>query len=100
MHSRESPRSCAAKISRTTRRGRFCCSKPTPGYLHAALVLGPNGEKLSKQNGAQPLDASQPLLALNAAAQVLGLSVQRATIPQALASWQAQWRDSYNLPGD
>jgi glutamyl-Q tRNA(Asp) synthetase len=73
---------------------------PTPGYLHTALVLGPNGEKLSKQNGAKPLDTSQPLLALNAAAQVLGLPEQRATIPQALASWQAQWRDSYNLPGD
>ncbi len=73
---------------------------PTPGYLHTALVLGPNGEKLSKQNGAQPLDTSRPLLALNAAAQVLGLPEQGATIPQALASWQAQWRDSYNLPGD
>ncbi len=32
---------------------------PTPGYLHTALVLGPNGEKLSKQNGAQPLDTSR-----------------------------------------
>jgi glutamyl-Q tRNA(Asp) synthetase len=73
---------------------------PTPGYLHTALVLGPNGEKLSKQNGAQPLDTSQPLLALNAAAQVLGLPEQRATIPQALASWRAQWRASYNLPGE
>ena len=29
---------------------------PTPQYLHTALVLGPNGEKLSKQNGAQALD--------------------------------------------
>ena len=71
-----------------------------PGYLHTALVLGPNGEKLSKQNGAQALDTSRPLLALNAAAQVLGLPELGATIPQALASWQAQWRDSYNLPGD
>jgi len=73
---------------------------PTPGYLHTALVLGPNGEKLSKQNGAQPLDASQPLLALNAAARVLGLPEQRAPLPQALTAWQAHWRDSYNLPGD
>ncbi|NPC56736.1 tRNA glutamyl-Q(34) synthetase GluQRS [Caenimonas sp. S4] len=73
---------------------------PTPGYLHTALVLGPNGEKLSKQNGARPLDTSRPLLALNAAAQVLGLPEQRLSTAQALASWQAQWRDSYNLPGD
>jgi glutamyl-Q tRNA(Asp) synthetase len=73
---------------------------PTPGYLHTALVLGPNGEKLSKQNGAQPLDTSLPLPALNAAARMLGLPEQRATIPQALASWVARWRGSYNLPGD
>jgi len=73
---------------------------PTPGYLHTALVLGPNGEKLSKQNGAKSLDTSQPLLALNAAARVLGLPEQRAPLPQALTAWQAQWRDSYNLPGD
>jgi len=73
---------------------------PTPGYLHTALVLGPNGEKLSKQNGAKPLNTSQPLLALNAAARVLGLPEQRAPLSQALTAWQAQWRDSYNLPGD
>jgi glutamyl-Q tRNA(Asp) synthetase len=73
---------------------------PTPGYLHTPLVLGPNGEKLSKQNGATPLDTSRPLLALNAAADVLGLAAQQTSLPQALASWQAQWRDSYNLPGD
>jgi glutamyl-Q tRNA(Asp) synthetase len=73
---------------------------PTPGYLHTPLVLGPNGEKLSKQNGAQPLDTSEPLSVLNAAARVLGLPEQPAPVVQALASWQAQWRDSYNLPRD
>ncbi len=31
---------------------------PTPQYLHTALVLGANGEKLSKQNGAQAIDYS------------------------------------------
>ena len=73
---------------------------PTPGYLHTPLVLGPNGEKLSKQNGAQALDTSQPLRVLNAAARVLGLPEQASPPAQALASWQAQWRDSYNLPRD
>jgi glutamyl-Q tRNA(Asp) synthetase len=73
---------------------------PTPGYLHTPLVLGSNGEKLSKQNGAQALDTDDPLRALNGAAHVLGLSVQTASVAQALASWQAQWRASYNLPGD
>jgi len=73
---------------------------PTPGYLHTPLVLGCNGEKLSKQNGAQPLDTRQPLGALNAAARALGLAQQPGPLPQALASWRKQWRDSYNLPGD
>ena len=52
---------------------------PTPGYLHTPLVLGANGEKLSKQNGAQPLDTAQPLRVLNSAAQVLGLARARRT---------------------
>ena len=73
----------------------------TPGYLHTPLVLGANGEKLSKQNGAQPLDMSAPLLTLNAAARTLALAPQPAgTVAQALAAWQAQWRAAYNLPGD
>ena len=46
---------------------------PTPSYMHTPLVLGDNGEKLSKQNGAKALDLSQPTLALQTAAQVLGL---------------------------
>ena len=66
---------------------------PTPLYIHTALVLGPNGEKLSKQNGAQPLDLSDPLQALNQAAQVLGLpALPPDTLPaQALAKWAEQW---------
>jgi len=73
---------------------------PTPGYLHTALVLGPNGEKLSKQNGALALDTGDPLRVLNEAARTLGLAAQTGTAPQALAAWQAQWRASYNRPGD
>jgi len=71
-----------------------------PGYLHTPLVLGPNGEKLSKQNGAQALELGDPSRALNAAAGTLGLTQQGATVAQALVAWQAQWRDSYNLAGD
>jgi glutamyl-Q tRNA(Asp) synthetase len=66
---------------------------PTPHYLHTPLVLGANGEKLSKQNGAKALDLGQPLLALNSAAQTLGLSAFGSHMPlaQALATWVSQW---------
>jgi glutamyl-queuosine tRNA(Asp) synthetase/tRNA (guanine-N(7)-)-methyltransferase len=71
----------------------------TPRYLHTPLVLAANGEKLSKQNGAEPLDTSDPLPALNAAAQVLGLARQQAPITDALSAWQAQWRDLHGNLG-
>ena len=64
---------------------------PTPAYLHTPLVLGANGEKLSKQNGALPLDLSDPLQALNAAAQALGLSPRTGSVPQALTAWTTAW---------
>jgi glutamyl-Q tRNA(Asp) synthetase len=63
---------------------------PTPQYLHTPLVLGANGEKLSKQNGALALDLSDPLASLLQAAQVLGLSAQPALhnfLTQSQASW-------------
>lgn len=66
---------------------------PHPSYLHTPLVLGANGEKLSKQNGAAPLDLSHPLTALNAAAQALDLSAQPLETPlgDALGVWVAGW---------
>ncbi len=65
---------------------------PTPRYLHTPLVLGENGEKLSKQNGAQALDLSDPLGALNEAAAVLGLGVQAGSVGEALAVWVTAWQ--------
>jgi len=64
---------------------------PGPKYLHTPLVIGRNGEKLSKQNGAQPIDTSAPLAALNAAAKVLGLPEHGGTIGEALTAWTAAW---------
>ena len=57
----------------------------TPAYLHTPLVLGADGEKLSKQNGAQPLDTSQPVAVLQQAGQVLGL------IGNPIAATPADW---------
>jgi glutamyl-Q tRNA(Asp) synthetase len=68
---------------------------PTPRYLHTPLVLGANGEKLSKQNGAQALDLANPLAALNAAAQALGLppctTAPATGVDDALQQWLALW---------
>ncbi|MFZ4624653.1 MAG: tRNA glutamyl-Q(34) synthetase GluQRS [Rhodoferax sp.] len=64
---------------------------PTPHYLHTPLVLGDNGEKLSKQNGAQALDTHNPLAELNRAAALLGLPAQQDAAT-GLAHWVAQWR--------
>ncbi|MES2952238.1 MAG: tRNA glutamyl-Q(34) synthetase GluQRS [Pseudomonadota bacterium] len=72
---------------------------PTPQYLHTPLVLGANGEKLSKQNGAQALDTSSPeaaLAALQQAARVLGLPpTDQGDIQQALAQWIPAWAARY-----
>ncbi|MCY1372967.1 Glutamyl-Q tRNA(Asp) synthetase [compost metagenome] len=64
---------------------------PTPGYLHTPLVRGANGEKLSKQNGAQALDLADPVAALNLAAAHLGLPGSGGSVGQALASWVRAW---------
>ena len=72
---------------------------PTPRYLHTPLVMGENGEKLSKQNGAQALDTSSPEtshLALTQAAQALGLStLDTQPSREALLHWTAQWHHLY-----
>ena len=65
---------------------------PTLVYMHTPLVLGANGEKLSKQNGAQALDISNPLAALNHAAHTLGLHPHTGGISDALAHWVTQWQ--------
>lgn len=64
---------------------------PTPRYLHTPLVLGANGEKLSKQNGAQALLLGDPLAALNTAAVCLNLPAASGTLTEALARWVQRW---------
>jgi len=74
---------------------------PTPRFLHTPLVMGPHGEKLSKQNGAKAIvtaSSAAALAALMEAAQVLGLpATQQTDLSSALAQWVAAWRCSYAL---
>lgn len=65
---------------------------PTPRYLHTPLVLDAQGEKLSKQTGAQALDTRDPLTAVRAAASVLGLEAQGVDLGSLLAALVAAWR--------
>jgi glutamyl-Q tRNA(Asp) synthetase len=69
---------------------------PQPQYLHSPLVLGPNGEKLSKQNGAQALNLQVPVTALVDAGQHLGISCAASCpsdwLQQALPQWAARFK--------
>jgi len=64
----------------------------TPHYLHVPVITNADGEKLSKQNGAQAIDIKQPLLALSKAAWFLGLDIGQvdsvsAFWPLATTAW-------------
>ncbi|NVO08108.1 MAG: tRNA glutamyl-Q(34) synthetase GluQRS, partial [Rhodoferax sp.] len=70
---------------------------PTLQYLHTPLVLAADGQKLSKQNGAQALNTATPeaaVTALNEAALALGLQRcgTRDNRGIALVAWVEQWR--------
>ena len=67
----------------------------TPHYLHTPLVLGPDGQKLSKQNGAQPLGTDRPLQALQDAGATLGIRLEchdvGTWLARAVGHWRARW---------
>jgi glutamyl-Q tRNA(Asp) synthetase len=69
-------------------------SMPTPSYLHVPVVKAGDGQKLSKQTGAQALTLSDPLSALAQAGVHLGLGrIQADSIEQfwvrATQAWAA-----------
>jgi glutamyl-Q tRNA(Asp) synthetase len=68
----------------------------TPSYLHTPLVMGINGHKLSKQNGATPLDVSSPVEALQNAARVLDMPrIEALSVSEWLSAatraWATRW---------
>jgi len=72
---------------------------PQPQYMHTPLVMAADGQKLSKQNGAVSLELDtsvKVMLALNAAAQLLGLPQQRGdNAALALSAWVNEWRSRF-----
>ncbi len=72
---------------------------PSPRYLHLPLLMGDNGQKLSKQNGAPAIDDSgqtDAAVILDAAARALALQPPASRDP---ARWlqeaTQQWRERY-----
>jgi glutamyl-Q tRNA(Asp) synthetase len=69
-----------------------CLGLPTPRYLHTPLVLGADGRKLSKQNGAAAVDTGDAIGVLRAAGTVLGLSIEAGSGNEWRAGAIAAWR--------
>ncbi len=69
---------------------------PQPQYLHTPLVLGANGEKLSKQNGAEALNLNDPVKALMQAGQHIGIACHASNpadwLQQAIPQWSAHFK--------
>ena len=60
---------------------------PTPEYAHLPLVLGPEGDKLGKRDGALPLpalDGGRVLRTLRLALALLGLEEAEGATPEAM----------------
>ena len=67
----------------------------TPRYLHTPLVRDDDDEKLSKQNGATPVSSDDPLAALRAAGDALGIEAAgddpAAWLADAVSRWRTRW---------
>ncbi|MEO7055881.1 MAG: tRNA glutamyl-Q(34) synthetase GluQRS [Caldimonas sp.] len=72
-----------------------CLDLPSPRTLHVPLVLGADGAKLSKQNGATAVDLGVPLAALREAGTVLGLHADSTGVARWLEQAVVQWRQQF-----
>lgn len=70
---------------------------PPMRYVHLPLALDREGRKLSKQDQALAVDASDPLPSLRAALQFLGQSVSTARHPAVLLSQAARDFDANRI---
>lgn len=79
---------------------RLLSAEP-PRVMHVPLIIDPtSGLKLSKQNGAAPLDTTQPLIMLTLAWQALGFGFTPGTVttPEAfLANAATQWAQRFDI---
>jgi glutamyl-Q tRNA(Asp) synthetase len=73
----------------------------TPSYLHVPTVLAEDGQKLSKQTGAQAVSWHEPLVALRSAAKFLGLGEFACDSlddfwAEATRRWSSRWNLRWN----
>lgn len=71
---------------------------PTPAYAHLPLALGADGRKLSKHEAALPVDARDPLPALNTALRLLGQPAAPGGNVDAVLSAAARRFDAQRIP--
>lgn len=73
---------------------------PVPAYAHVPLVLDPRGHKLSKQDRAHPVDATDPLPVLATALAFLGQSQppDRPANPAEFWQWAIEHWDIDRVP--
>ena len=68
---------------------QHCLGLPTPSYLHVPLILGDDGEKLSKRHGAAALELGEAATLLRQTALALGLVLTPADLQGAQAELQS-----------
>lgn len=69
-----------------------CLGLPTPRYAHVPVLVGPDGEKLSKQNLAPAVDREQMATLLPRIAMWLGQAATSGSVDQQLAALARNWR--------